>query len=162
MVSVVGNMPNGIAFYNAPSADGSRPRTAFAPESLLEQLSQLQPPPKRMRLLSPFDPVLRDRARMQRLFGFEYRIEIFVPAAKRRYGYYVFPLLEGDRLVGRIDLQCDRVRDRLSVKALWWESAIRSSKARQRRLEAELERLRRFTGVAQVSFEDGHLRPAPP
>ena len=118
-------------------------------------------PPRRLRVLSPFDPVLRDRARMQRLFGFDYRIEIFVPAAQRRYGYYVFPLLEGERLVGRIDLQCDRARDRLVVKSLWWEPATRPSKARQQRLEAELERLRRFTRVAHLVFEDGHLKPTP-
>jgi uncharacterized protein YcaQ len=98
---------------------------------------------------------------MQRLFDFDCRIEIFVPAAQRRYGYYVFPLLEGERLVGRIDLQCDRARDRLAVKSLWWEPATRPSKARQQRLEAELERLRRFTRVAHLIFEDGHLKPTP-
>ena len=142
------------------SADGSRAFAALARADLLEQLAQLPAPPKRLRVLSPFDPVLRDRTRMQRLFGFDYRIEIFVPAAQRKYGYYVFPLLAGDRLVGRIDMHCDRSRDVLAVKALWWEAGIRPSKVLQRGLEAELERIRRFTGMRQVIFADAHLRAA--
>ena len=149
----------GLLEVEVRSADGSRSRTAWARENVLDALADLQAPPQRLRVLSPFDPVLRDRARMQRLFGFEYRIEVFVPAARRRYGYYVFPLLEGDRLVGRIDMRCDRNRDALLVRALWWERGLRPSKLRQRRLGSELERLRRFIGVAKVVFEDSYLRP---
>ena len=63
----------------------------------------LPEPGDRLRLLSPFDPALRDRARAERLFGFRYRIEIFVPAPQRTFGYYVFPLLEGTRLVARTE-----------------------------------------------------------
>ena len=140
---------------------GSRPRRSWAREGVFERLGQLPPPPKRLRILSPFDPVLRDRIRMQHLFGFDYRIEIFVPAAKRQFGYYVFPLLEGDRLIGRIDMQRDRDRDALVVKSLWWEDARPASPSRVRRLEAELERYRRFTGVANTVFADGYLQPAP-
>jgi uncharacterized protein YcaQ len=104
---------------------------------------------------------LRDRTRMQHLFGFDYRIEIFVPAAKRRFGYYVFPILEGDRLIGRIDMQRDRERDALVVKSLWWEEARPASPSRMHRLNAELDRYRRFTGVANTVFTDGYLQPAP-
>lgn len=163
-LNAAAKLTNGDAIIevDVQSADGSRPRPTLIRENTLEELSQLQPPPKRMRVLSPFDPVLRDRKRLQRLFGFEYRIEIFVPAAQRRYGYYVFPLLEGDRLVGRIDMQCDRAADQLSVKALWWEAGTRSSKARQQRLQAELDRQRRFTGMARVVFENGYQRSETP
>ena len=66
--------------------------------------------PGRIRVLSPFDPMLRDRNRAERLFGFHYRIEVFVPEPKRTYGYYVFPLLEGHRLIGRIDMKAQRDR----------------------------------------------------
>ena len=82
-------------------ADGSR-RRSFTTEALLEDAASLPEPTGRVRLLSPFDPALRDRDRAERLFGFHYRIEIFVPEARRRYGYYVFPVLQGDRLIGRI------------------------------------------------------------
>ena len=75
----------------------------FAPADIEARLETLPPPTSRLRIINPFDPVVRDRNRLKRLFGFDYRIEIFVPAAKRRFGYYVFPILEGDRFVGRIE-----------------------------------------------------------
>ena len=101
---------------------------------------------------------LRDRNRAERLFGFHYRIEIFVPEAKRKYGYYVFPLLEGENLVGRIDMKADRAADVLCVTALWPERGVRWGRGRQARMEAELERVRRLAGVSRVTFVDGWLR----
>ncbi len=72
---------------------GSRPRKLYARADLPELAAELPAPPERLRALSPFDPVIRDRGRLAHLFGFDYRIEVFVPAPKRRYGYYVFPCL---------------------------------------------------------------------
>ncbi|TDK46190.1 winged helix-turn-helix domain-containing protein [Antarcticimicrobium luteum] len=138
-------------------ADGSA-RRVFARPDIEEEAARLGPAPGRLRVLSPFDPALRDRARALRLFGFDYRIEIFVPAAKRKYGYYVFPLLEGERMVGRIDMKADRGRDRLHVTALWPERGVRWTGPRQARLEAELARVARLAGVAEVNFADGWLR----
>lgn len=114
--------------------------------------------PKRMRLLSPFDPALRDRKRALRLFGFDYRIEVFVPEAKRTYGYYVFPLLEGDRMVARVDMKAFRDADVLRVKALWPEPGIKWGKGRQAAFEAELARVLRLAGVSRYSFDDGWRR----
>lgn len=114
--------------------------------------------PGRIRVLSPFDPALRDRKRAERLFGFHYRIEVFTPAPKRRYGYYVFPLLEGALLAGRIDMKADRDADLLRVTAVWPEKGVKWGAARIRRLEAELDRVARFAGIGGVAFADGWLR----
>ncbi|KIT14372.1 winged helix-turn-helix domain-containing protein [Jannaschia aquimarina] len=138
-------------------ADRRRRRSLAWPETLEKPVAE---PPGRMRVLSPFDPALRDRNRAERLFGFRYRIEIFVPEAKRIYGYYVFPLLEADRIVGRIDIKAERDRDRLQVRALWPEQGVRFGAGRRARLEAALERTARLAGVRSVGFEDGWLREA--
>ncbi|MBE1282904.1 MAG: winged helix-turn-helix domain-containing protein [Rhodobacteraceae bacterium] len=138
--------------------DGRLRKVVMRPD-LLDK-PPLAPPSSRIRVLSPFDPALRDRQRAERLFGFDYRIEVFVPAAKRKYGYYVFPLLEGDRLIGRIDMKADRPARTLRVTALWPERKIKWSKSRQTRLDAELDRLSRFADLDQVSFQDGWLREA--
>ncbi|KPP90608.1 MAG: hypothetical protein HLUCCA08_14760 [Rhodobacteraceae bacterium HLUCCA08] len=113
-------------------------------------------PGARVRLLSPFDPALRDRARAERLFGFHYRIEIFVPAPQRRYGYYVFPVLQGDRLIGRIDAK--REGEALSVRAFWPEPGVAMGKGRRSALEAELERVARFAGLSDLRFARDWLR----
>jgi uncharacterized protein YcaQ len=74
--------------------------------------------------LAPLDPLVWDRSLLLRLWGFDYRWEVYVPAAKRRWGYYVLPLLYGDRFVGRIEPRIDRAAGTLRILGLWWEAGF--------------------------------------
>ena len=82
-------------------------------------------PPARTTFLSPFDRLVHDRARTEALWGFYYRLEMYVPKAKREYGYYVLPILRGDRLVGRIEPVWDRKAKELTVNGVWWEEGMK-------------------------------------
>lgn len=134
---------------------GVKPRASYAFTGLSPDMEDWPEPPGRIRVLSPFDPLLRDRNRAERLFGFRYRIEVFVPEPKREFGYYVFPLLEGDRLIGRIDMKADRKAGTLNVIRLWLEPKVRASAGRMARLEAELARVARFACVDEVVYAPG-------
>ena len=148
----------GVVPVMAGAANGAPPRRMLARPDIEDVLTSLPEPPPRLRVLNPFDPLLRDRARLARLFDFDYRIEVFVPAARRTYGYYVFPLLEGDRLVGRLDMRADRAAGVLEVNGLWMEPRCRLTRGRAGLLEAELDRIRRFAGVEAVRWTAGHLK----
>jgi hypothetical protein len=82
-------------------------------------------PARRVTFLSPFDRLVHDRRRAETLWGFRYRLEMYVPPAKREYGYYVLPILRGDRIVGRIEPVHDRKAGRLHVRGTWWEDGVR-------------------------------------
>jgi uncharacterized protein len=130
-------------------AEGGARRAVARPDFLAETPPE---PSNHLRILSPFDPALRDRNRTEFLFGFHYRIEVFVPEPKRTYGYYVFPVLEGDRLIGRIDAKAFRDASTLRVKAFWPEQGVTVGSGRLARLDAELHRLARFAGCDRVEF----------
>lgn len=99
----------------------------------------------RTTFLSPFDQLVHNRDRAESLWGFRYRLEMYVPAAKREYGYYVLPILHGDRLVGRIEPVFDRREKVLRVQGLWWEPGERPVD-----LEAPLASLAEFLGAGTV------------
>jgi uncharacterized protein len=103
-------------------------------------------------LLSPFDPVIWFRARTRRLFGFDYRMEVFVPAEKRRWGVYVLPFLLGDQLVARVDLKTDRAARRLRVLAAFLEPHV-TAEAVVPPLAAELRTMARWLDLDRVSVE---------
>jgi uncharacterized protein len=96
-----------------PVRVGALPGEWYAHRACLER-----PWKPRTTLLSPFDQLIHDRERTRRLFGFDFRLEIYVPAARRRHGYFVMPVLHGDRLVGRVDPSYDRRRNTLVVNAV--------------------------------------------
>lgn len=123
----------------------------FAMADVPDRLGKLTATAPRMRILSPFDPLVRDRVRLEKLFGMQYRIEIFTPAAKRKYGYYVYPILEANRMTGRIDVRADRKSGMLNVHAWWLEPGVRPSAARTQRLYSELKRLAKLAGLSEVS-----------
>ncbi len=111
-------------------------------------------------LLCPFDPLIFFRPRVQRLFGFHYRIEIYTPAAQRRYGYYVWPFLLDGELVARVDLKADRERDALHVVGAFAEPH-RSRSRVTAALTAELATTASWLGLGDVTIgERGDLTDA--
>ncbi len=118
----------------------AKPTVCFAVPHWRELATESDP--AQVRLLAPFDPVVRDRRRLLRLFGLNYRFEAFTPAAKRIYGYYTMPILAGDRIVGLIDPKFDREHGTLIVRGPW------PAKARRHRgLGAAIEHLARQIGA---------------
>lgn len=100
-------------------------------------------------LLSPFDPVVWSRDRALRMFGFHYRIEIYTPAPKRKYGYYTLPVLVDDRLLGRIDLKSDRQAGVLRVQSAWVEPGASASELAAR-VAPVLRRASAWQGLGEV------------
>ncbi|MEM7329208.1 MAG: crosslink repair DNA glycosylase YcaQ family protein [Pseudomonadota bacterium] len=134
------------------AADRSK-LTVWAVADIESRLQSAPDPTSRLRILNPFDPATRDRVRLNRLFGFDYTIEMFVPAAKRKWGYYVYPLLEGSRFIGRIEAKADRKGGHLRVLNLWLEPKVEWTSARAGKLAAELSRLARFVGLDDVIWD---------
>jgi len=121
----------------------------FATPEDLARLGDLAPG-TRTTVLSPFDNVLCDRARTTELFGFDHRLEIYVPPAKRRWGYYVLPILHRERLVARADAVLDRDAGLLRVHALHREPDVRRTPAVDRALAGSLQRLAAWRGASGV------------
>ena len=129
-----------------------RSRAAYATDES-RRWAKVVPWDEDIRTLCPFDPVIRDRKRIQRRFGFDYRFEAFVPEARRRYGYYTLPLLRGDRFLGRIDPKFDRRKDVLMVRGPWWEPGC-DTRLHRNMLETATNRLAAQIGAASWQFVD--------
>lgn len=138
-----------IAAVELEAAAGSPPRTGYAVADWQERSLAEPATASRIRLLCPFDPILRDRRRALRLFQFDFRFEAFVPAAQRRHGYYVMPMLEGERLVGRIDPKLHRDADRLEVRSVRWEPGVQPGRRRVAALDAAVGRLATQVGASR-------------
>ena len=169
----VGTAADLIDYYRMPVRDG-RARLAEAVEAgeldVVEvegwsEPAYLHPQARLPRsvdaatVLSPFDPVVWKRDRAARLWDFEYRIEIYTPAAKRVYGYYVLPVLVGDSLVGRLDLKTDRAAGALRVLGAFSEPGADRAAAAER-IRPRLAELAEFVGVGEVRYSRrGNLMP---
>jgi hypothetical protein len=123
---------------------------------LLDQLEAVDI--SRTTLLSPFDNLICDRARTMQLFNFDFRIEIYTPQAKRKFGYYVLPILHGDRLIGRIDPKFDREYGRLHIHAVHAEADAPLDRATARSVRGVIENLASFLGASDIHYT--HFVPA--
>ena len=161
----VGTAADLIDYYRLPAREGrTRLRELVEAGELAEvavrgwsQPAYMHPEARLPRLvdattvLSPFDPVVWNRARALRLWDFDYRIEIYVPAAKRVYGYYVLPVLVGEELVARLDLKTDRSGGALLVQGAFAEPGVDEAELSER-LRPHLIDLARFVGTDEVSY----------
>ncbi len=101
--------------------------------------------PRRVTFLSPFDRLIHNRDRAEALWDFRYRLEMYVPKLKREYGYYVLPILHGDRLIGRIDPVLDRKTGVLKVNSVHWEAGVKPVS-----LQKPLRSLATFIGAGSI------------
>ena len=102
----------------------------------------------RLEFLAPLDPMLWDRKLIEALWGYQYSWEIYTPSVKRKYGYYVLPILCGDRLIGRIEPKADRKNRILTVQNIWLEPGIRMTKRLSGRIDRSVQRLAKFNGCS--------------
>jgi len=129
------------------------------PETLEHEQSSVS---NEAHILSPFDNLTIQRDRMKRLFGFEYTIECYLPAAKRHYGYFVLPILWKDALIGRLDAKADRKTRTLIVKKLWFEPSAEAVDEALPSLSEALAQFTRFNGCETIEIQTitpgGHKR----
>ena len=130
-----------------------RDGTWYASPYDLDRVGELAPG-SRTTALSPFDNLLCDRARAAELFGFDHRLEIYVPRARRRWGYYVLPMLHRERIVARADAALDTKAGLLRVHALHREPAVARTPALDRAMTRALERLAAWRGAAGVEVTE--------
>ena len=98
----------------------------------------------RLEVLAPLDPMLWDRKLIEAIWDYHYSWEIYTPAAKRKYGYYVLPMLFGDRFIGRIEPKADKKASTLTIQNIWFEPGIRQTKKLSAQIEKSVHRLARF------------------
>lgn len=138
----------------APPIDGMQDTYYVMPAALDGVVSEV---PNTVHILSPFDNLVIQRDRIAQLFDFEYTIECYLPEAKRKYGYFVLPVLWKDRLIGRLDPKANRKERRFLVKALWFEPGFEEIEAALPAFADALARLARFNGCDAVEL--GKISP---
>lgn len=125
---------------------------SFSLLDIEKRLSSLKNSNSKIQIINPFDPAIRDRKRLKKIFDFEYKIEIFVPKEKRIWGYYVYPLLQGNAFIGRIELKADRKAKQLNVLNFWKEDGVIWDAKQQEKLEKELASFALLVDIKNVSW----------
>lgn len=133
--------------------EGSESLTQYLRPAVLASRLQRQLDRETVRLLSPFDNLIIDRGRALRFFGFDYRLECYTPAPKRRYGYFTLPILWGDQLVGRLDPKVDRKRKTFYIRNLVLESQFRELEALAPPLARTLREFASFHECEEIVLE---------
>ena len=111
----------------------------------------------RLEFLAPLDPMLWDRKLIEAVWGYRYSWEIYTPVVKRKYGYYVLPILWGNRLIGRIEPKADRKAKSLTVQNVWLEPGVRRTKKLSGQIDRAVQRLARFNGCSVLSNDKESL-----
>lgn len=122
--------------------------------ALLEEAVRGEKYRERCEVIAPLDPLMWDRKLIRALFGFDYTWEIYTPAAQRKYGFYVLPLLFGERFVGRVEAAADHKARMLTVKHIWYEDGVRQTKKLQNAVEKCLRRLAAFNDCDGYVWEE--------
>jgi uncharacterized protein YcaQ len=125
--------------------------------ALLAATADTPVPWTNIRFIAPLDNLMWDRKLIRALTGFDYRWEVYTPAAKRRYGYYVLPVLAGDRFVGRIELATDQKT--LVIKDFWWENNIRARGMLSKSILAGLKRFAKYNHCVEIRGEEALKQP---
>ena len=125
---------------------------SFACLDIKDRLENLKNEKNEIQIINPFDPAIRDRKRLKKIFDFDYKIEIFVPKEKRVWGYYVYPILQGNTFIGRIELQANRKDNQLDVLNFWIEDGFTWDKKQQKNLDIELSSFALLVGITKVKW----------
>lgn len=125
--------------------------TYYTTKGILKELNNKKDD-KHVHILSPFDNLVIQRKRLSTLFNFDYTIECYVPAPKRKYGYFALPVLYGDRFIARVDAKADRKEGELKVINLFWEEGVKVNRGIEKALEVKMKELARFAGCERVNF----------
>jgi uncharacterized protein YcaQ len=125
---------------------------SFSFLDLEDRLKTLEHTNKKIKIINPFDPAIRDRIRLKNIFGFDYKIEIFVAKEKRIWGYYVYPLLFENEFIARIELSAHRKVKELTVLNFWKENNVIWDDEKQKLLDAELRDFASFVGIDDINW----------
>ena len=125
---------------------------SFSFLDLKDRLKALEHTNKKIKIINPFDPAIRDGIRLKNIFGFDYKIEIFVAKEKRIWGYYVYPLLFENEFIARIELKADRKIKELTVLNFWKENNVIWDDEKQKLLDIELRDFASFVGIDDINW----------